>query len=417
MNTERKGLLSPYRVLDLTDEKAPLCGKLMGDMGADVIKIEPPQGDPSRNIGPFYHNEPNPEKSLSWFAFNLNKRSITLNIESADGRELLKKLVKTADFLVESFAPGYMERLGLGYADLEKLNPRLIMVSITPFGQSGPYKDFKGSEITTWALGSKMHAFGDADRAPVRVSHEFQAYLNAGSGAAAAATIALYQRTMTGEGQHVDISIQEIVTRLFMTAEWDQNKQKYLRGGRKMLPSGKIIRNVTVWPCKDGDVIWMYESGLVQAQRNRRLLAWMEEEGMANDFLRNLDWETFSFEETTQEIVDCIVAPTVKFFMKHTKMELYAGAIKRRIFLYPVSTVADILNSEQLAARNYWVKVEHPELQTTITYPGAFSLATEAPPKIWCRAPLIGEHNTEIYQKELGLSSQEMIALRQAGVI
>lgn len=417
MEIRRSGLLSPYRVLDMTDEKAPLCGKLLGDMGADVIKIEPPTGDTSRNTGPFYHNEPHPEKSLSWFAFNLNKRGVTLNIESADGKALFKRLLKTSDFLIESFPSGYMEKLGLGYADLEKLNPGIIMVSITPFGSSGPYKDFKGPEIVTWALGSKMHPFGDADRAPVRVSHEFQSYLNAGCGAAAAATIALYQRTMTGEGQHVEVPIQEIVTRLIMTAEWDQNKRKYLRGGRKMLPSGKIIRTVTVWPCKDGDIIWMYESGVVAAQRIRKLLDWMDEEGMGNDFLKSIDWETFSFEATTQDIIDKISIPTIEFFMKHTKAELYAEAIKRRIFLYPVSTVADIYNSEQLAARHYWVKVAHPELKTSITYPGAFSKASGEPPGIFRRAPLIGEHNAEIYQKEFGLTSQEMVALRHAGII
>ena len=130
------GAMGPYRVLDLTDENGLLCGKLFADLGADVIKVERPGGDPARNIGPFYKDVPDPEKSLFWFAYNTGKRSITLNIESSNGQQLLKRLVKSADFLVESFPPGYMDKLGLGYRALSELNPRLIMTSITAFGQT-----------------------------------------------------------------------------------------------------------------------------------------------------------------------------------------------------------------------------------------------------------------------------------------
>ncbi|MEE8419571.1 MAG: CoA transferase, partial [Dehalococcoidales bacterium] len=138
-----EGMLSPYRVLDLTDEKGLLCGKILGDLGADVIKIERPGGDPARRLGPFYKNEPDPEKSLFWFALNTSKRGITLDIETAGGQEIFKQLVKGADFVIESFSPGYLDKLGLGYPALEKINPGLILVSITPFGQTGPYRDWK----------------------------------------------------------------------------------------------------------------------------------------------------------------------------------------------------------------------------------------------------------------------------------
>jgi len=157
MDEIKRGLLNPYRVLDLTDEKGLLCAKLLGDLGADVIKIERPGGDPARNIGPFYHDEHDPEKSLFWLAFNTNKRGTTLDIEKVEGQTILKRLVKTADLLVESFPPGYMASLGLGYSDLDRLNPRLIMVSITPFGQSGPYKDYKAPDIVAWAMGGQMY--------------------------------------------------------------------------------------------------------------------------------------------------------------------------------------------------------------------------------------------------------------------
>src|SRR3990170_4141548 len=130
MAQKTEGMLRPYRVLDLTDEKGLLCGKILGDLGADVIKIERPGGDVARSVGPFYHDELHPEKSLYWFALNTSKRGITLNIETVDGQEIFKKLVKTADFVIESFQPGYLDKLSLGYSMLEKLNPGIILVSI-----------------------------------------------------------------------------------------------------------------------------------------------------------------------------------------------------------------------------------------------------------------------------------------------
>ena len=150
MSQKKEGsLLDPYRILDLSDEKGVLCGKVLADLGADVLKIEPPGGDPMRHIGPFYHDTPDPEKSLYWFTFNTSKRSITLDITKSDGQKIFKRLAKTADFVIECFSPGYLDRLGLGYSVLSELNPRLIMTSITPFGQSGPYRDYKAT--ISWA--------------------------------------------------------------------------------------------------------------------------------------------------------------------------------------------------------------------------------------------------------------------------
>ncbi len=213
MAQETEGMLSPYRVLDLTDEKGLLCGKMLGDLGADVIKIERPGGDPARNMGPFYHDEVDPEKSLFWFAFNTSKRGITLDIETTDGQEVFKKLSKTADIVIESFSPGYLDKLGLEYTALEKINPQIIMVSITPFGQTGPYKDYKTSDIVAWAMGGRMQTIGDPDRRPLRISHHSQCYVHAGMEAAVGAMLALYYREMTGEGQQVDVSIQDCVAR------------------------------------------------------------------------------------------------------------------------------------------------------------------------------------------------------------
>jgi crotonobetainyl-CoA:carnitine CoA-transferase CaiB-like acyl-CoA transferase len=407
-----EGMLSPYRVLDLTDEKGLLCGKLLGDLGADVIKIEPPGGDPSRNLGPFYHDEVDPEKSLLWFALNTSKRGITLDIEKAEGRELFKRLVKGADFVIESFPPGHMDRFGLGYSDLKKLNPGIIMLSVTPFGQTGPYRDLKAPDIVLWAMGGRMYSVGDADRPPLRMSHHSQAYLQAGLDAAIAAMMALHYRQMTGEGQFVDVSIQAALAQPSDSA-WDILKRIQPRGGM-FNPSVQIMRT---WPCKDGLVTWVYMPGEFGAIRNVAFVNWMDSEGMANDFLKEFKWDDLDYADITQETINRLQEPTARFFMSHTKLELLEGAVKHRILFYPQFDTTDILESAQLSARGYWAEVEHPELGTTITYPGPFAQFSQTPPRVSRRAPLIGEHNREVYEEELGIPEPELIRLKQAGVI
>jgi benzylsuccinate CoA-transferase BbsE subunit len=416
MQGKAEGMLGPYRALDLTDEKGLLCGKILGDLGADVIKIERPGGDPARSLGPFYHDEPDPEKSLFWCALNTSKRGITLDIETADGQEIFKKLVKTADFVIESFPPGYMDKLGLGYPDLEKINPAVIMVSITPFGQTGPYKDWKTSDIVAWAMGGDMAPWGEPDRPPIHFSHHSQAYLHAGADGVQGALMALYHRWSTGEGQQVDVSVLDSVAQCteHLTSNWDLRKALRKRGDETL--AGINHRSTRLWPCKDGWVSWSH-GGNSPLAPSLPLIQWMDSEGMANDFLREFDWNRPDFARISQEEMDQIEEPTAKFFLAHTKAELLEGAVKYRVMLYPVSTTADMPGNPQLAARGFWQKLEHPELGTSITYPGAFAHASEAPPRISRRAPLIGEHNQEIYEKELGISKEKLLILKQAGVI
>jgi crotonobetainyl-CoA:carnitine CoA-transferase CaiB-like acyl-CoA transferase len=408
-------MLSPYRVLDLTDEKGFLCGKILGDLGADVIKIEAPDGDRARHIGPFVHDENDPEKSLFWFAYNANKRGVTLDIETSDGQVIFKKLVKTADIVIESFRPGFMDQIGLGYTSLEKINPRVIMVSISPFGQTGPHRDFEAPDIVAWAMGGMMALSGDADRPPVRVSHHSQAYLHAGGEAAAGVMLSLYHREIKGVGQHVDVSIQESVIPVtyVLTSGWDMMKINQSRGE---LRAGITLRITQMWPCKDGLVFWRYWSGELARHFNQPLVEWMDEEGMADDFLKHFDWDEFDFRTTTQDIVDRLAEPTARFFLTHTKAELYEGALERRVLVYPVATTADILENKQLAARDFWVEMEHPGLDAAITYPGPFAKLSETPIEVRRPAPLIGEHNKEIYDEERGpIGSSNDRAIRPAG--
>src|SRR5919106_2151603 len=194
---EDAGMLSPYRVLDLTDERGILCGKIFADLGADVIQVEPPGGSSARRIGPFYHDEVHLERSLYWWAYAANKRSITLNLSTSDGRALLTRLIQSAHFLIESFAPGHMASLNLGYEALAAINPALIVVSITPFGQDGPYVHYQASDLIGMGMAGFMYLTGDPDRPPVRVGVP-HFYLHGSAAGATGAMIAHAQRVHTG---------------------------------------------------------------------------------------------------------------------------------------------------------------------------------------------------------------------------
>ncbi len=417
---EQASLMSGYRALDLTDEKGFLCGRILGGLGVDVIKIEKPGGDPARSIGPFYKDIPHPEKSLYWFFCNACKRGITLNIETTDGREIFKRLVKTADFVIESFEPGYMKGLGLGYEDLEKINPRIIMTSITPFGQTGPYKDFKPSELTVWAMGGMMFLTGDPDRPPVQVSHP-QAYYFGGLHGAVGSLVAHYYRELSGEGQHVDVSIQQgcILTLMNAAEWWDLNKVNLPRMSGfyvtpRPAPYGPL-RTQMFFRCKDGWVMPMIMGGPALAKTNQELTRMAVEAGVADE-LRDYDWTKYDGSTVSQEERSRIDEAMQRFFLTKTKQELMELAA-RGLYTAPINDVKDLFESPHLAARGFWEKVEHPELGETITYPGPPVKIKEAPWRITRRAPLIGEHNEEIYEKELGFSKEQLAMLKSRGII
>jgi len=401
----------------LTDEKGLLCGRILADLGCDVIKIEKPGGDRARTIGPFYHNMPDREKSLYWFAYNANKRGITLDITTSDGKELFGKLAEKADFVIESFQPGYMDGLGLGYDDLSAIHPGVIMISISPFGQTGPYRNFKSPDIVSMAMGGSMYVCGEPDRAPVRIGLS-QACLHSGAEAASAGLIALYRRDETGEGQHVDLSMQECInwTLMLVQPSWDLTGTITKRGGvfRKLV-SGIFRRNL--WPCKDGHVSFMLLGGLPGARTNRALIELMDSKGYATEVVKQMDWESFDMAKTTQEEIDRIFEPIGKFFLAHTKNELYEEALNRQIQLYPVSTAKDIVEDAQLNSREFWVEIDHPELDTAIVYPGAFAKFSRTPMQRKSPAPRIGEDNRDIYMDELGMSERELLILSQGGII
>jgi len=410
-------MLNHLRALDLTDDKGFLCGMTLAHLGVDVVKIERPGGDPSRKIGGFWHDTPDPEKSLYWFAYNSNKRGITLDIESAEGREIFKRLVKTADFVIESFPPGYMDKLGLGYSGLCGINKRIIMASITPFGTEEPYRDYKDSDIVVMGMTGTLYQTGESDGPPVHISLP-QACLHAGLDAAVGCMMAYHHREMTGEGQHVDVSMQQSAAWFQANAvpTWELNGRILKRAGAFRTGMSKQLPQRQVWPCKDGHVFFNVIGGRTGAKSLNALAAWMNEEGGATDYLNNMDWDNFDMFTVTQEEMDKICEPVGEFFKRHTSKELLAGAVPRGVSIGPLSSMEDLLTDACLKERNFWKEIEHPELGATITYPREFVKSTEVDCSTRFRAPLIGEHNGEVYG-ELGISKQEQDRLKQAGII
>jgi crotonobetainyl-CoA:carnitine CoA-transferase CaiB-like acyl-CoA transferase len=392
-------MLNPYRVLDLSDEGALICGQILGDLGADVILVEPPGGTNARRVGPFVDDRSEVNRSLNFWSLNRNKRSITLALETAAGRERLLQLVRTDDVLVESFAPGHLDRLGLGYAALAEANPSLVMVSITPFGQQGPKANWAATDLTLTAASGVLFMTGDEDRRPVHVSIP-QAYLNAGAEAAVGALIALYARERDGLGQQVDVSVQ---TAMMMTASfmalapgWNDYAAERVGGGMKL----GHLRLRFIYPCKDGHVNITFLFGAVFGQPTRRLFEWMHEEGFCDAATRDKDWSAFGLhltngQEPMEELDRCINCID-RFTRSHTKAELFEEALRRRVLLVPVSNIPDLLHSEQLRAREYWTTIEHSELDQQVIYPGPFAKFSQTPIRYRRRPPLLGEHTDAI---------------------
>ena len=388
--------LSPYRVLDLTEGGFNWCGKVLGDLGADVIKIEPTGGSPTRAIGPFVDGHKGKERSLFWASYCVNKRSVTIDIESKAGREQLVRLASGADILIESFSPGVMDSKGLGYEELSGVNPGLVYTSITPYGQTGPYAQHAAPDLVAWSMGGMQYVCGDGDRPPVRVSAP-QAELHAGAQAAAGTMAAFWHRQMSGEGQHVDVSMQTAVIWTLMNATPSPplHGTNVERDGafrsRGMLP----VRQV--FACGDGHV------SLLMAPRTLSgLTAWMAEEGAGPAWLHQIDWDEWDITAAAQgdsESIEQFIAiqdEVEAYVATKSKQELFLRAIDSGMLLAPCQTVEDIALSEQLEAREFWSEIEYPALSRKLTHLGPFVKLNESPIQIRRPAPKLGEHNSEV---------------------
>ncbi|MBI2919194.1 MAG: CoA transferase [Chloroflexi bacterium] len=411
------GPLHPYRVLDLSDQRGLLCGRLLADLGADVILIEPPGGHPARRVGPFYHDGPHPERSLYWFALNTSKRSITLDISHPDGQAIFQRLVASAHFLIEGYRPGFLDSLGLGYHELSRLNPGLVMVSITPFGQTGPYANYRATDIVGTAMGGLLFLGGTGDRPPVHCRAS-QAYFQVGVQAAVGSMVAHYHREITGRGQHVDVSMQQAVTAGMgiggMHQAWDLNRVITPRIGipyQRNPPLDYGPRDSQVFPCRDGYMLAGRFRALVAD-----VVALINEEGVGLE-LRDRVWSAPDFVFLPQEERNVLLKALREYYSRHTRQELYEKALARRIMWCPVNTPADLPEDKQLQHRGFFCSVDHLELGESIVYPGPPFQATGMSARIRRRAPLIGEDNEEVYQLELGYTPRELAAWKYQGTI
>lgn len=425
-----KRALGDVRVLDLTSPTGAYCTKLLADLGADVIRIEPPGGDPTRRLGPFFHDEPDPEKSLYFFHFNTNKRSITLSLDTDEGRSIFKQLITTADMLVETFPPGHLESLGLGYDVLKEVNPRLILVSISPFGQTGPYKDFESTDLVALAMVGLAYTLGFPEDPPATLGAS-QTHHMASANAAIGALMALHHRDVTGQGQWVDVPVHGTCLRMAEMVAL----MYWLQGTNRKRSGFEYYRGLRdLFACKDGYIICSVLGGAGADT----VLRWMETEGRAQDLTEPACAEVIAAIKGVapgrgtshgdkkeggaklgdlREGMQHVEAVWQAFLMTHTKEELFVGAQTRGIVLMPVNTVKDIVEDIGLQARSYFVDVVHPELGQSLTYPGPPYRLSETPWQISRRAPLIGEHNREIYEGELGLSKEEVERLQAGGVL
>jgi benzylsuccinate CoA-transferase BbsE subunit len=399
----RAGALNGLRVLDLTDHRGALCGRLLADMGADVIKVESPLGDPSRRTGPFLDDRPHRDRSLFFWFYNFNKRSLTLDISRPAGADLSLELVKSADVLIESSRPGAIDTVGLQWNRLHAANPALILCSLSPFGQTGPYRQFEADDTVLAALAGMLYVNGFADRAPVRPLG-LQAYHSGAYYGAIAIMCALFARERDGMGQWIDLSMQEATA-----AAVEHVSSSYFGEGLVEPRRGTLhwSRYFRVGAARDGQIMHCTLGDWTT------LVEWIAGDGKARD-LTGTEWNDFLYRREHAEHLFNVLDDWVK---DYDRDDLLRRAQVLRLPYAIVRPPESLLEDEQLAAREFFVEVEHPELGRTIKYAGAPYLFGSTPWRIYRRPPLLGEHTGEILQEELGMSADQMAALATEGVI
>ena len=397
------GFLEGVRVVDLTHYiSGPYCTRLLATMGAEVIKVEKPgTGDPARRLGPFPPSRAgDPEASATFMYLNCSKKGITLDLKSERGKELLLRLVDSADILVENFAPRVLPSLGLTYEALSLRNPRLVMTSISNFGQTGPYRDWRAVELNLYGLGGLMNITGEPDQPPLREGAPL-AQLGAGQNAFVASMTALYHAESTGMGQWIDISIAEYTTNILENA-----LMQYSYSGREFERAGNRGYGRAAWgiyPCKDGYV------GVIAGPDHRwpAVADIMEREELADERFRTRLGRLSNADE-----VDALMLP---WLLDNNKVDIFRMGQERGLGFAYVATLQDILEMDQLNARDYYLEVEHP-VGGAYKYPGPPARPSE---ETWefRRAPLLGEHNREVMGGLLGYGDAEVDELAEAGIL
>ena len=393
------GVFEGLKVLDLSEDIAgSFCARLLADYGADVLKVEPTSGSAMRRIGPYYHDDPHPEKSLFFLILNLNKKGITLNLNTESGRRILRELAGHVDLVVESYRPGRLDELGIGYEALSAVNPNLVMTSITPFGQTGPYRDYAGEEIVSYAMGMVMGISGVQGRPPLKHGG-FQAQYQGGLFGAGATAMALFAQDRQGIGQHVDVSVTECVASTMMAT---QTIYPFMGGVQIRRQDGTMWENPM--PCKDGWIIVQAGGGAT----------W---EDIA-DFFRAPELLEPRFADRAQRVrngpaMDAVVLDAIK---DREKWELFPNAAEKRMLFGLVQTPSELADCPQLESRDFYKDTEHPVIGR-IKVPGELFKMSAAPYQMRMAAPTLGQHNQEIFVDGLGMDPSSLPVMRQLDVI
>ncbi len=406
MNRDTPSALKPIRILDLSQGVAGgYCTKMMAGFGAEVIKIESPgRGDEVRSTVPFWKDEPNLETSCLHLHVNASKKSITLDVSQPGGAELFLRLVPQASAVVESFPPGFMAKHGLGYETLKKLNPSLVMTSITPFGQTGPRKDWKGNELVNYAVGGYSHLTGLPEREPIKAYGQVMQY-HTGMHAALGTLAALWRSYLRGIGEYVDVSIHDCVA--FMVGQpplqYRQTGVIQNRVGSKNTGSVRSAGTFSeILPCADGYL--HVHSPMGPAHHN----------GIA-ELIGEPRWLEPAFAEERAPGSDVIEEVLLPWLQDKTKIELMWMAQKVNGPWTPVLNTAEVVNDPQHKARGFFVEVDHPVVGKVKQLDYNF-VARDTPWRT-VPAPLLGEHNEEIFCQRLGLSKADLSLLRERGVV
>ena len=402
-------MLEGLRVLDLGPGIAPsFCAKLLADYGAEVIKVEPPgTGDPARQLGPFVGDDPHAEKSIPFLYLNTGKQGVTLDYSCESGRALLSKLLDDADVLVEGFPPSRTERLAIGYEVLSRTHPHLVVTSVTPFGQDGPYRDLQATDIITCAMSGLMYHSGDSDREPLRNALDQSLYV-AGANAAAATLVAVFARLASGGGQHVDVSVAEcLATHLVQPVPY-YNYMGATKGRRPVRGSGfeelMPARDGYVVPSVQGSQPWETVADLIGLEE-------LHDPRFASGAGRIANGE-----ELKELLVDGLA--------RWDRLPLFIASGERRLVFGMAQDAGDLVACPHLEARGFYHEVEHPVVGR-VAYPGMGarlvhpngSGQADREAQAPTPAPLLGQHNADVYGDELGYGGDELAALRYAGVV
>jgi crotonobetainyl-CoA:carnitine CoA-transferase CaiB-like acyl-CoA transferase len=412
------GPLAGLKVLELADEMGQFCGKLLGDLGADVVKIEPPGGERNRQVGPFLDDIPHPDRSLSFWYYNTSKRGITLNLEMVAGRELFKQLVATSDVILETFRPGYLASLGLDYERLHEQNSQMILCSLTPFGQTGPWRDYLSTDLLHMAAGGEMASCGydeaDVPNAPPIAPGGGNVWHMGCHYAYMAIMAALVHRTVAGHGQYIDVSIHEAcaLTTEAAIANYIYRGEVVRRQTGRHHAAGPTPR--TQFRAKDGTYVCALVGGRLNPKFVNELAELLDSYGMADDLKDPKYQDQAVITANASHIIDDLVA---NFIASLPAEEVYHAAQERGFTWGAVRAPEALLDDAHLHDRGFWKQVEHKEVGRSFVYPGEPAIYNGSPWRISRRAPQIGEHNAEIFCDELGLSRGELIVLSENRVI